>query len=86
MAGSRLFFRWRNDPDITREHPGDLFEYLEPRRVDAVVVGEKYPHARKAMASGAFGGKASGATIGAFAALVGEAKRRMRCRFLTRAS
>jgi hypothetical protein len=44
MAGARLLLRRRDYPEIIGKDARDIFEKVEPARVDAVIVGQEDPH------------------------------------------
>ena len=45
MAGPRLFLGRGDDPDVVRQGPRNGFEHRQAACVEAIVVGEQYPHA-----------------------------------------
>jgi hypothetical protein len=47
MAGAALFLLGRHDPDIVGQIAGDLFQKLDARRFDAVIVGDQDPAVRE---------------------------------------
>ena len=65
MPCTRVFLCWRNDPDIIADRARDSFQYLQTRRIDAVIVGQQYTHqtiASNFVMPPIYGSKASGTT------------------------
>ena len=41
MPGTALFGLRRHDPDLLGQRLGNLFQHLEARRIDAVIIGDE---------------------------------------------